>query len=257
MGKNDYKFLLDTDWIFQGYIDAEHRQYVLLSYFKKIGKYLDEIKIYPMFLELSLHLGNIHTLINEGKILYVDKNIPTADYELVPSDLKVKNIPIISKEEEFEYKKILKQSEVLIKDYFNFAKSLWSVVYDSIEVKLMHNKKNIESKSGFFYYQHNDRLIIWKYNTRKVRNVDGQTRTSLNRVYDGEKTNTNIKSIISKNLKKNKSKSELKLPIFEVTSSDNFPLKETLEPMFKRKVLTYISQHKIDKGVSKLKKLLT
>lgn len=257
MGKNNYKFLLDTDWIFQGYIDAEHREYILLDYFKKMGKYLEEIKIYPMFLELSLHLGNIHTLINENKILYVNKTIPTPDYELVPSDLKVKNIPVISKKEEIEYKKILKKSEHLIKDYFNFAKSLWSVVYDSIDVKLIYNKKNIESKSGFFYYRNGNNLMIWKYNTRKVRNVDGQTRTSLNKIYDGDNSKVNIKTIISVSLKTNKNESELNLPIFEVTSSDNFPIKETLEPMFKRKVLTYVEQHRVNKGVSKLKKLLT
>lgn len=67
--KNKYDFILDTDWIFQGYVDVEHRQYVLLDYFKKMGKYLEEIKIYPMFLELSLHLGNIHTLIDRKSVV--------------------------------------------------------------------------------------------------------------------------------------------------------------------------------------------
>ena len=66
--KKPYKFILETDWIFDGYLDVEHRQYVLLDYFKKISKHLEEFKIYPMFIELSLHLGNIQTLLKEDKI---------------------------------------------------------------------------------------------------------------------------------------------------------------------------------------------
>jgi hypothetical protein len=257
MARNNYKFLLETDWIFQGYVDSEHREYILLDYFKKMGKYLEEIKIYPMFLELSLHLGNIHTLINENKILYVDKEIPTPDYELIPSDLKLKDIPVLTEEEEIEYRKILKQSEVLIKDYFNFAKSLWSVVYDSIEVKPVFNKKNIDSKVGFFYYRDSDTLRIWKYTTRKVYKVKNQTRTSLNLIYEGDDSYLTIQKIISKFSKTYITKGESTLPIFEVFASEKFPIKETLTPMFKRKVLSYITQYKVNNGVEKLKKLLT
>lgn len=254
MGKNDYKFLLDTDWIFQGYLDAEHREYVLLDYFKKMGEYLEEIKIYPMFLELSLHLGNIHTLINQDKILYIDRKIPTPDYELIPEDIKVKSIPVLSDEETVEYKKILKQSEPLIKDYFNFAKSLWSVVYDSIEVKLKFNKKNIEYKSGYFYYRKDDILRIWKYNTRKVSNTKNQTRTSVKLIYENNSKDLSIPKIITT---LDKTKNSNKLPIFEVYCYENFPIKETLVPMFKRKVLSYITQHRVNDGVEKLKKLLS
>lgn len=254
MGKNDYKFLLDTDWIFQGYLDAEHREYVLLDYFKKMGKYLEEIKIYPMFLELSLHLGNIHTLINQDKILYIDKKIPTPDYELIPDDIKIKNIPILTDEELIEYKKILKQSEPLIKEYFNFAKSLWSVVYDSIDVKLKFNKKNIGYKSGYFYYRKDGILRIWKYSTRKVSNTKNQTRTSLKLIYENDSKNLSIPKIIN-NLENTKNSN--KLPIFEVYCYENFPMDETLSPMFKRKVLAYITQRRVDDGVEKLKKLLS
>ena len=35
--KNEYEFILDTDWLFNGYMDVEHRRYVLLDYFAKMG----------------------------------------------------------------------------------------------------------------------------------------------------------------------------------------------------------------------------
>lgn len=71
--KNKIKFM-DTDWLFNGIIDSEQKQYILLDYFQKLNKDLEQMKVYPMFTELSLHLGNIQTLINQDKILYSEKS---------------------------------------------------------------------------------------------------------------------------------------------------------------------------------------
>ena len=65
---------MDTDWLFQGILDAEQKEYILLSYFQKINQNLEELKIYPMFTDLSLHLGNIQTLLTKNQILYTNKN---------------------------------------------------------------------------------------------------------------------------------------------------------------------------------------
>ena len=82
-------FIMNTDWLFQGIIDAEQKQYVLLNYFQKLNKHLENMEVYPMFIELSLHLGNIQTLINQNKILYTQKKFLTNDDELLISDLKI------------------------------------------------------------------------------------------------------------------------------------------------------------------------
>ena len=42
---------MDTDWLFQGIIDAEQKEYVLLNYFLKLNQNLEEILMYPMFIE--------------------------------------------------------------------------------------------------------------------------------------------------------------------------------------------------------------
>ena len=66
--KNKLKFVMDTDWLFEGIIDSEQKQYILLGYFQKLNKNLEEMKVYPMFTELSLHLGNIQTLMNQNQM---------------------------------------------------------------------------------------------------------------------------------------------------------------------------------------------
>ena len=255
--KNKYEFILDTDWIFQGYVDVEHRRYVLLDYFKKMGKFLEEVKIYPMFLELSIHLGNIHTLLRDNKILYTDKEILTPDYELLPEDLKMKDIPVLSEEEEIAYQQILKESQTLIKDYFNFAKSLWTLVFDSIDIKVKRNKGNIKSKTGFFYYRLNDLVYVWKYQTRKVYKVDDQYRTTLDLIYNGEIKDLTIKKILTKFSKTYETKGESKLPVFEMSAEIDYPIDETLAPMFKRKLLTFIEQKNQDNDSDNEQKLLT
>jgi hypothetical protein len=252
--KQPYKFILDTDWIFDGYLDVEHRQYILLDYFKKVGKQLEEFKIYPMFIELSLHLGNIQTLLKEDKILYIENKITSPDYEVVPSDLKVKDIPVLDNEELEAYGEILKISSDLILDHFNFAKSLWSIVYNSIDIKIIQNKNNIDSKSGFFFFKKDGIIRVWKYTTRRVNKTKDQTRTSLKLIYENKISDLTIREIISKFSKTYEKNNEGKYPVFEMFCDNDYPLEETLVPFFKRKLMGYVTQSKIN---DKYKNLLT
>ena len=61
----DINFILQTDWMFTQPIDSEHKKYVLMSYFQKIDELIVQNKLYPHFIELSLHMANLHTLIKE------------------------------------------------------------------------------------------------------------------------------------------------------------------------------------------------
>lgn len=243
--KKKFDFIMDTDWLFHGVLDAEQKQYVLLDYFQKLNKSFEEMKIYPMFIELSLHLGNIQTLINSNKILYTEKKFSTNDDELLLSDLKVRDIPVLATEEIDEYKKILKNSQPQLFDYFNFAKSLWTVVYDSIDIKVKRNRKNIKSKSGFFYYKNGEGVLyIWQYTTKKVYRTENQTKTHLKQIYKGDPGELTVYKIIPMFSKTYDKNNEKEYPIIEVNCNSIFPLKETLLPIFKRKILSYINQYK-------------
>jgi len=240
--KNKNRFIMDTDWLFDGILDAEQKQYVLLDYFQKMNKHLERMEVYPMFIELSLQLGNIQTLLTQNKILYVDKKLSSNDDELVLSDLKVKDIPVLDDEEVIEYQKILKNSQPQLHDYFNFAKSIWSIVFDSIDIVVKKNKNNINNKSGFFSYKTPENLYIWMYTNRKIYKTKGQTKTSLKLIFKGQQDSLTIPEIISTFSKTYEKNNEMNYPIFEVFCNDVFPLKETLIPIFKRKILAYINQ---------------
>ncbi len=233
---------MDTDWLFQGILDAEQKQYVLLDYFQKLNKHLELMEVYPMFIELSLHLGNIQTLLNKNQILYTDKKFLTNDDELVLSDLKVKDIPVLADEEIDEYHQILKNTQPQLFYYFNFAKSIWSMVYDSVDIVVKKNKNNFKSNSGFFYFKSKNIVYVWQYTTKKVYRVKNQSKTTTKLVYEGPQNNLTMLEIISKFSKTYEKNEEVNNPVFEMFCKDIFPLEETLIPIFKRKVLTYISQ---------------
>jgi hypothetical protein len=157
--------------------------------------------------------------------------------------LKVKDIPVLDDDEVIEYQKILKNSQPQLYDYFNFAKSIWSIVFDSIDVVVKKNKNNLQSKSGFFSYKTPETLYIWQYTTKKVYKTKGQTKTSVKLIFKKKPDGLTIPEIISTFSKTYEKNNEVNYPIFEVFCNDVFPLEETLVPIFKRKILSYINQN--------------
>lgn len=192
-----------------------------------------------MFTELSLHVCNIQSLMNSNRIIYTDKKLKSFDDELTLTDLKTKDIPELSLNETDEYKKILKYSHTKLIDYFNITKAFWSLVYEAIEVKLRKNKKSLDSNTGYFYFQSTTKLYVWKYTFKTTNKKFGIKKATLNLVLEQDKEDLTTRQIISKFYKEDTNNKE---PIFEVICNDMFPMEETLLPIFKRKVVSYINQ---------------
>jgi hypothetical protein len=228
MRKNKLKFVMDTDWIFDGVIDAEQKQYVLLGYFQKLNKQLEEMKVYPMFTEITLHLANVQNIIKNNKILYTDKKLTSYDDELTFIDLKTKDLPPLKVTELNELKTILQYSLSKLQDYFDIIKSIWTVVYDAIEIVSIFNEDNLVSKKGYFYTKSNQIIKIWEYNIRKYKGYD----------------KFNIEEKLEDDLLKHIHSIDNKLPSFYLHCEKDIPMEETLIPLFKRKVMSYVLQTK-------------
>jgi hypothetical protein len=105
------------------------------------------------------------------------------------------------------------------------------------------NKNNLQNKSGFFYYKQPEEIFIWQYTTRKVYKTKGQTKTSIKLIFKGQPDGLTIPEIISTFSKTYEKNNESVHPVFEVFCNDVFPLEQTLIPIFKRKILSYINQN--------------
>lgn len=99
-------------------------------------------------------------------------------------------------------------------------------------------------------------MYIWKYTVRKSKKTDTQPKTYLKLIHETEDLNLTVNDFILNFLSKDTKVKSHKYPLFEVICNDVFPLEETLIPIFKRKVMSYISQT-VKKEESKVKKLLT
>ena len=235
---------MDTDWMFEKPIDREYKEYKLLSYFQKMGEKLDKLELYPGFIELSLHLMNVQTLMRDHKIIYTDKKLMSIDDEIMVKDLKFKEIPIMSDEELEEFTKILIYSAPRIMEYFNIAKSVWTIVFDSLDMKVKRNKKNILHPKGFFYFIDPDKnYYVWEYVIKKETKKNPQQITKVKLIYKDQLNDLTISKIIN-NFSSFDIDDKKTGPIFLMSSKGVFPIEETLLPMFKRRIAGLISQTK-------------
>ncbi len=248
---------MDPEWIITGSIDAEQKEYKLMAYFQKMNVFLEEIKLYPMFIEVSVHLGNIQTIINQNRILKTKKKFLSHDDELVVTDLVVHDLPVMSEEEQTEFKKILKNVQPKLFDYFNMVKAIWTLVFDSLTINIKRNRNNLKSKSGFFYYRDEGMVYVWRYDIRKVKNSFNLTKTHVKILYNGDGEDLTITQLISKFSETYKTKKEKSFPVFEVLSTQKFPIQETLVPIAKRKIVSLINQSEKIERLEKQRKYIT
>jgi hypothetical protein len=209
-----------------------------------MGDKLDKLELYPGFIELSLHLMNIQALMRDQKMVYTDKKLINVDDEILVKDLKVKNLPELSKDEHIEFMSILKYSAPRMMEYFNVAKSVWSIVFESLDMKIRRSKKYISNSKGFFYYIDEEKTYhVWEYSIKKETKTNPQQMTNVKLIYSEPLNDLTISKIITRFSSFDSNDKKIG-PVFHMTSSGIFPLQETLLPMFKRRISSYISQTK-------------
>ena len=249
---------MNTDWLFQEPIDLEHKQYVLLDYLQKLDKNLNGFKLYPQFQEISLHLASINLLIEKGQILTLNRNLKDPDDEILISDLIPVDCPLLTKEEILEVYQVCKYSSVKLTDYFNHAKAIWDIVNDTVSITPLKNKKNIELKQGIFFLNYNNKNIFYEFLVKPIKKGNLETKCHIKKICECSKGEFEEKiKEVKKPLIKNLQDPEIhgKLIFFNINHDNNYPLKETLLPIAKRKIMNYMIQSKIIKHKNLTNKL--
>ena len=241
---------MKTDWLFQEPIDLEHKQYVLLNYLQKLDKNLNNFKLYPQFQEISLHLASINLLIEKGQYLTMNRVLKDPDDEILISDLIPIDCPPVTKEEILEIYHICKFSSDKLKDYFNHAKAIWDIVNDTVAIEVVQNPKNIEPKQGLFFLDYKDKTYLYEFLIKPIKKGGLETKCHIKRICECPKGDFDEKlKEVKKSLIKNLHEENVhgKLIVFRINHNNNYPLKETLIPIAKRKIMNYMIQSKIIK----------
>tara|TARA_R110000803_G_scaffold15069_1_gene41916 strand:- start:865 stop:1641 length:777 start_codon:yes stop_codon:yes gene_type:complete len=247
---------LDTNWILQEPIDLEHKQYVLLDYINKVDKDFDNFKLYPSFQELSVHLANIGSIRDKSKYITINREPTDIDDEILLDDLVYHNLNH-SKDTKEEILKIIKFSQSKLTDLFLIGKSIWSLLYDDVSIRIVFNDiKKTKSKSGvgFFYIVYDEVLHIYQYRINTITTETNENKCSTDLIYKGDVVDvTDKKTLI--NLIRDNAKSfnpqktnkfldgiEYSYPIFRVKYEQKFPLEGSILSIAKRKIMNYIFQ---------------
>jgi len=239
---------MKTDWLFQEPIDLEHKQYVLLDYLQKLDKNLNNLKLYPQFQEISLHLASINLLIEKGQYLTINRTLKDPDDEILISDLVTIDCPLLTKEEILEVYHVCKYSTEKLKDYFNHAKAIWDIVNDTVAIEVVQNPKNIEPKQGLFFLDYKNKTYLYEFIIKPIKKGNLETKCHIKRICECPKGDFDEKLLeVKKPLIKNLQDVDLhkNLIVFTINHNNNYPLKETLLPIAKRKIMNYMIQSKI------------
>lgn len=234
-------FLLPSDWFLQRPIDAEHKFYVLNSFLQKVEEALSRGEVYPYFTEISLHMASIASYLKKKKYIIIEKEINNVDEEILLWELKEKSSrKKFTKEEEKEIEKILKDSHDKLVQYFSICKGIWDMTFESTYIKVRKNRKKLGSDLSYVVYQdkYNEEIYVWECSYNVASPERGDSKVSFDLIYQG---NDRKFTEVIKTFSTTKS---LEIPIFEVFSTQNFPIKNTLLPLFKRKIHNYIIQSK-------------
>jgi hypothetical protein len=256
--KKKISFKLNPEWMLKEPVDFEFNKYTLLDYIQKCEERFNKLEIYPDFVELSLHLANIQSLVKENTLLLTKKKFESCDDEILLKELVPKKPRKLTKQEEDELDKTIKFSGNKLFDAFNIAKSIWNLAYDNLEISLKKGKNSLFGGLGYVYYFNKqiNKVLVWEYNIKKPKGDNFNNKIYLNLIYEGEPGELTLTSIIEtfstfSNIEGNKD-----LPIFEAKCSQSFPMEQTLIPILKRKIMTYVFQivnfEKINKFDSEL-----
>jgi hypothetical protein len=181
---------MKTDWLFQEPIDLEHKQYVLLDYLQKLDKNLNNLKLYPQFQEISLHLASINLLIEKGQYLTLGRQLKDPDDEILISDLIPVNCPLLTKEEILEVYNVCKFSTENLRDYFNHAKAIWDIVNDTVSIEVVQNPKNIEPKQGLFFLDYKEKTYLYEFIIKPIKKDSVETKCQIKKICECTNQNT-------------------------------------------------------------------
>lgn len=237
-------FKLNPEWMLKEPVDFEYNKYTLLDYLQKCEEKFNNLEIYPDFVELSLHLANLQSLIKENTLLLTEKKFQSCDDEILLKELVAKKPRELTKQESEQLDMTLKFSGPKLYDSFNIAKSIWNLAYDNLEVSLKKNKDSSDYGKGyiFFYRKFDEQVYVWEFEIKKIKGDILNHKTIIREIYKGSPSELTLLSIIENNSTWKENDNCKNFPIFEAKCTHNFPMEQTLIPILKRKVTAYIYQ---------------
>ena len=181
---------------------------------------------------------------SQNTLLLTNKKFESCDDEIMLRDLFPKKPRELSDDEKIELNKTLQYSNGKLFETFNFAKSMWNIAFDNIDISLKKNKTYLNLGMGyiFFYKKGENKIYVWEYQIKKDRKNPNTNRTTIKLIYENLLEEVTLTSIVEGYSSFCKLKNCKSLPVFEMQCNQEFPMEQTLVPIMKRKVMSHIFQ---------------
>jgi len=232
---------LPPNWLTEGLIDFEYKQYVLLAYLKHVQQCFAEQKLYPQLSDLVFHYQNLQTIRTDKKLIYENfpKKVSRADFEKLhlTYEKMVQDDRLMA-----ELDAIMEFAMPKLQETLKEGKSVYEYVEENLEITPV-GLTSLRTDEGYlFLYEsvtHDTRVYhyqisLFENTFEKYRGVYTSHletfRKSMNITFESLKVEVSRKHRIMANP-----------ATYLVASQISCPLDETLLPIAKRLLIRYIS----------------
>ena len=213
---------LDLDWMINGLLDYEYKQYQLLGYLQKIENEFNKLILYPHYTELINHYYELKSYKEINKNNHQINHYKPNTTEKIEIDFNYIN-------------KLVNFSLYHIKETLLIGKDIFDEVNKCVDINELGLLK-LNSKKGFYIVKYNS-INIYEYELSQFFNEDGNKilKTRLIRSYPEDVS----KLITIKDIKEDliNSTKLIRPSVFLVDTPFEYPVTETLLPIIKRKII--------------------
>lgn len=233
---------MDLDWIIQDPVDFEYKQYLILDYEKRVHDKLDNFELYPSFQELTILYTSAQRVMEHGQFITYKREPEEIDDEILLTDLIYNTIRFKDGNEQNEIMRCAEYATTKFRNLFMVAKSLWSVVNDSIGLNFIHGTFDNKPGAGYFYFNYGGKMMVYEYKFTRLTPKTLENKCLIDRIYEGD--DRDVKDVIKEfgTIDDNERRTRENLPVFEVHIEQNYPLEGCLLSLIRRKVMNYVFQ---------------
>ena len=231
---------LKPNWLTQGIIDYEYKQYQLLAYLKEAKQYFSENKLYPFLSDLIFHYNNLISLRHNERLWH--ESFPTM---LKSIDLKRLRL---------SYQKLVNDDDVMreLEEIMNFAipklkkvlsegTEIYEFVESNVEITPVGLSPLYVDEGYMFVHQAPKKdLRIYRYTLTFFENASEKFR-GIRTQFIESTMYSRFRSLEHEKMSLVKRFTSLPNPAtYFITSKASFPFIETFLPVAKRYLVRYI-----------------
>ena len=231
---------LSPNWITEGLMDAEYKQYVLMAYLQHVSSQFHKVELYPSMADLVFHYNNLlevkknHQLIQEQ----FPKELTKADFE----NLKL------------EYKKLIDDNDFMavlnevidyslprLRQYLEEGKEIYQLIENNLEIQPV-GLQSLNTDEGYLLLipQPGKTVQIYQY-ACTIYTQPKETFRAINTTFLEEQKLSYANNIEQVKISIHRTYQTFGMPAtFSIEAKIAAPLQPTLLPIVKRSFMRYL-----------------